>query len=116
MTVVQKDVVIPPLERAKQNPLMLGLFLPIQSGAWSPSTAPRQTSWTFDYNARCTLRAEELGFDLVFGLAQWMGKGGYGGAMGVPGMATDPPIGTPGRPAPTKRLPLLSTVPVLYGW
>src|SRR3712207_9024992 len=97
MTVVQKDVVIPPLERAKQNPLMLGLFLPIQSGAWSPSTAPRQTSWTLDYNARCTLRAEELGFDLVFGLAQWMGKGGYGGGERVRGRGTHPAIVKIGR-------------------
>ena len=50
-----------PLEAAKLQPLMMGLFLPIQSGAWSPSTAPRGTSWTFDYNARCTVRAEEFG-------------------------------------------------------
>src|SRR5918998_6324272 len=103
MAAEQKDVVLPHLERAKRNPLMLGLFLPIQSGAWSPSTAPRQTSWTFDYNARCTLRAEELGFDLVFGLAQWMGKGGYGGGERVRGMAADPLIVTPGPPPPPKR-------------
>lgn len=67
------------------------LFLPLQSGAWSPSTAPRETSWTFDYNAQCTPpRAEQLGFDLVFGLAQWLGKGGYGGAMQFRGMSQDP--------------------------
>ena len=73
--------VLKPLQEATRNPLMLGLFLPIQSGAWSPSMAPRGTSWRFDYNAQCTIRAEEFGFDLVFGLAQWMGKGGYGGEM-----------------------------------
>lgn len=112
----QKEVVLPHLEQAKQNPLMLGLFLPIQSGAWSPSTAPRQTSWTFDYNARCTVRAEELGFDLVFGLAQWMGKGGYGGAMKFREMATDPLLVTAGLAAITKRILLISTVHVLYGW
>ncbi len=116
MTVGQKDVVFPHLERAKQNPLMLGLFLPIQSGAWSPSTAPRQTSWTFDYNAQCTLRAEEMGFDLVFGLAQWMGKGGYGGEMKFREMATDPLLVTAGLAALTKRILLISTVHVLYGW
>ncbi len=116
MAVSQKDVVLPHLERAKRNPLMLGLFLPIQSGAWSPSTAPRQTSWTFDYNAQCTLRAEELGFDLVFGLAQWMGKGGYGGEMRFREMATDPLLVTAGLAALTKRIMLVSTVHVLYGW
>ena len=51
----------PQLEAAKRNRLMLGLFLPLQSGAWSPSTAPRETSWTFDYNVACAQRAEALG-------------------------------------------------------
>lgn len=104
------------LEQAKANPLMLGLFLPIQSGAWSPSTAPRDTSWTFDYNARCTVMAEELGFDLVFGLAQWMGKGGYGGEMKFREMATDPLLVTAGLAAITRRILLVSTVHILYGW
>ena len=105
-----------PLEAAKQNPMMLGLFLPIQSGAWSPSTAPRETSWTFDYNARCTVMAEELGFDLVFGLAQWMGRGGYGGEMKFRENATDPLLVTAGLAAITKRILLVSTVHILYGW
>ena len=99
-----------------RQPLMLGLFLPIQSGAWSPSTAPRDTDWTFDYNARCTVRAEELGFDLVFGLAQWLGKGGYGGKMMFREMSTDPLIVTAGLAALTKRILLISTVHILYGW
>jgi FMNH2-dependent dimethyl sulfone monooxygenase len=105
-----------PLQTAMRQPLMLGLFLPIQSGAWSPSTAPRDTSWTFDYNARCTVRAEELGFDLVFGLAQWLGKGGYGGTMKFREMSTDPLIVTAGLAALTKRIMLVSTVNILYGW
>ena len=105
-----------PLQTAMRQPLMLGLFLPIQSGAWSPSTAPRDTSWTFDYNARCAVRAEELGFDLVFGLAQWLGKGGYGGAMKFREMSNDPLIVTAGLAALTKRILLVSTVHILYGW
>ncbi len=105
-----------PLEAAKQNPLMMGLFLPIQSGAWSPSTAPRETSWTFDYNAKCTVRAEEFGFDLVFGLAQWLGKGGYGGEMKFREMSTDPLMITAGLAAITKKILLVSTVHILYGW
>ena len=78
-----------PLERAARHPLMLGLFIPLQQGAWSPSTWTRSTSWSFEYNAECTVRAEELGFDLVFGLAQWLGKGGYGATCDS---ASTPPI------------------------
>ena len=59
-----------PLAHACRQPLMLGLFLPIQNGGWTPSTAPRGTDWGFDYNAQLTVRAETLGFDLAFGLAQ----------------------------------------------
>ena len=106
----------PPLAAAMKNPLMLGLFLPLQSGAWSPSLAPRGTSWTFDYNARCAVMAEGFGFDLVFGLAQWMGKGGYGGEMAFREKANDPLLVTAGLAALTKRILLISTVHVLYGW
>jgi FMNH2-dependent dimethyl sulfone monooxygenase len=106
----------PALEAALSQPLMLGLFLPLQSGAWSPSTAPRGTSWTFDYNARLTQQAEALGFDLVFGLAQWMGKGGYGGAMRFRETANDPLLVTAGLAVVTRRILLISTVHILYGW
>ena len=68
-----------PFSRVLHQPLILGLFLPVQSGGWSASLLPRTTDWTFDYNAALTRRAEALGFDLVFGLAQWTSKGGYGG-------------------------------------
>ena len=71
-----QDDMLTPLERLPKNKLILGLFLPMQEGAWSPSRAPRSTSWTFDYLSKCTLQAEEFGFDLAFGLAQWMSKGG----------------------------------------
>ena len=112
----QSVPVLKPLEEAKRNKLMLGLFLPLQSGAWSPSTAPRGTSWTFEYNKRCAVRAEELGFDLVFGLAQWMGKGGYGGEMKFRKSSTDPLMVTAGLAAVTTKLILISTVHILYGW
>lgn len=107
---------IPALEEAKKNALLLGLFLPLQSGAWSPSNAPRDTNPSFDYNARCTLMAEEMGFDLVFGLAQWLGKGGYGGEMRFREDANDPLLVTAGLAAITKRIMLVSTVHILYGW
>lgn len=107
---------IPALEEAKKNRLLLGLFLPIQSGAWSPSLAPRDTNPSFEYNAKCTLMAEKMGFDLVFGLAQWMGKGGYGGEMKFREDANDPLLITAGLAAITKRIMLVSTVHILYGW
>lgn len=106
----------PLLAAAMENPLMLGLFLPLQSGAWSPSKLPRGTTWTFDYNARLTQMAERQGFDLVFGLAQWMGKGGYGGEIAFRETANDPLLITAGLAAVTQRILLISTVHILYGW
>jgi len=105
-----------PLGRASRHPLMLGLFLPLQQGAWSPSTWTRGTSWSFAYNAECAVRADELGFDLVFGLAQWMGKGGYGGTMQFRANATDPLLVTAGLAPLTRNVMLISTVHILYGW
>ena len=107
---------ISPLARAARHPLMLGLFLPLQQGAWSPSTWPRSTSWSFPYNAECAVRADELGFDLVFGLAQWLGKGGYGGEMQFRANATDPLLVTAGLAPLTRNVILISTVHILYGW
>lgn len=105
-----------PLERAAKNKMILGLFIPLQNGAWTPSTYPRGTDWTFEYNAECTVRAEELGFDLVFGLAQWLGKGGLGGDMKFRETTQDPLLVTAGLAALTKNIMLISTVHVLYGW
>jgi FMNH2-dependent dimethyl sulfone monooxygenase len=105
-----------PIVRARRQPLMLGLFLPLQQGAWSPSTWTRGTSWSFGYNAACAVRADELGFDLVFGLAQWLGKGGYGGSMQFRANATDPLLVTAGLAPLTRNVILISTVHILYGW
>ena len=103
-------------ERAVRQPLMLGLFLPHQSGAWTPSTAPRETSWTFEYNAELAVRAEEIGLDLVFALATWLGKGGYGGEMEFRGRTLDPFIASAAFAPLTRNILLISTVHVLYGW
>jgi FMNH2-dependent dimethyl sulfone monooxygenase len=104
-----------PLSRALAQPLMLGLFLPIQSGGWSMSTLPRTTDWTFDYNARLTRKAEDLGFDLVFGLAQWLGKDGHGGAMRYRRESLDSFIAIGSLAAITHRILLISTLHILYG-
>lgn len=105
-----------PLERLQRQPVILGLFLPTQSGGWTPSTAPRGTTWTFDYNARLTQQAERAGFDLVFALAQWLGKGGWGGETRYREQSLDPLIATAGMVGMTERIALISTVHVLYGW
>ena len=105
-----------PLARLPNHKLLLGLFLPMQQGAWSPSRAPRSTSWTFDYIARCTRTAEQFGFDLVFGLAQWLGKGGYGGEMHFREHEVDPIIANAALAALTQRIVLINTVHVLYAW
>jgi len=102
-----------PLSRAFEQPVLLGLFLPIQAGGWTQSTLPRSTDWSFDYNKALTLRAEELGFDLVFALSQWLPKGGYGGVFD--GNALDSFVSVAALSAVTRRILLVSTVHVLYG-
>lgn len=105
-----------PLERALEQPMMLGLFLPIHNGGWSISTLPRGTDWTFDYNAAITQRAEEVGFDLAFGPAHWLSKGGFGGTTRYRETSLDAFVATAAIAAVTKRILLISTVHVLYDW
>jgi len=104
-----------PFSRVIRQPLILGLFLPVQSGGWSASLLPRTTDWTFDYNAALTRRAEELGFDLVFGLAQWASKDGYGGISKYREDSLDPFIAVTALSAITERILLISTIHVLFG-
>ncbi|WP_316189261.1 LLM class flavin-dependent oxidoreductase [Bradyrhizobium sp. SZCCHNS1054] len=102
-----------PLSQALTQPLLLGLFLPIQAGGWSASTLQRTTSWHFDYNRDLVLAAEGLGFDLVFALSQWLPKGGYGGVF--TGEALDSFVTTAALTSLTRRIILISTIHVLYG-
>jgi FMNH2-dependent dimethyl sulfone monooxygenase len=104
-----------PLMRAFRQPLMLGVFLPLQTGGWSQSTLPRGTDWTFAYNLELTRRAEELGFDIAFGLSQWLPKGGFGGETGYRENFLDPFVSAIALASATKSILLLGTVHVLYG-
>lgn len=104
-----------PLAQVTRNKLILGLFLPIQSGGWSPSTEPRGTDWSFAYNAKLTKRCEEIGFDLVFGQAQWLGADGYGGKTNYRAQSLDAFIAAAGLCAITERLIIISTLHILYG-
>lgn len=104
-----------PLSRITDQPLMLGLFLPTQNGGFSQSLYPRATQWNFDYNLRLTQQAEAAGFDFVFGLQQWVRKGGFGGEMKYRENFLDPFIATVALAPVTKRMVTISTVHVLYG-
>ncbi|SDV48941.1 LLM class flavin-dependent oxidoreductase [Chitinasiproducens palmae] len=104
-----------PLSKAARQPLMLGLFLPTQTGGFSQSTHPRGTDWSFDYNRQLTLQAEEAGFDFVFGLQQWLPKGGFGGESHYRENFLDPFISTVAIGALTRRIVTISTVHILYG-
>ena len=102
-----------PISLALKQPLLLGLFLPIQAGGWSASTLPRTTDWNFDYNLALVEKAEALGFDLVFALSQWLPKGGYGGVFN--GEALDSFMSLAAMTARTRRIILVATSHVLYG-
>ncbi|MDR5836068.1 LLM class flavin-dependent oxidoreductase [Caballeronia sp. LZ034LL] len=104
-----------PLSQAARQPLMLGLFLPTQTGGFSQSTYPRGTDWSFDYNRTLSLRAEAHGFEFVFGLQQWIPKGGFGGESRYRENFLDPFMSTVALSALTRRLITISTVHVLYG-
>jgi len=102
-----------PLSQALKQPVLLGLFLPIHHGGWSSSHLPRTTDWSFDYNAKLTQKAEELGFDLVFGYSTWQPKGGQGPTRTEAGL--DAFIATASLAGMTSRILLISTIHVLYG-
>lgn len=104
-----------PLGQALRQPLLLGVFLPIHNGGWTMSAYPRDTDWTFDYNAALTRQAEDLGLDLVFGPAHWLSKGGFGGEMRYRETALDALMASAGLAAVTQRILLISTVHVFYG-
>lgn len=104
-----------PLSRITRQPMMLGLFLPTQTGGFSQSTLPRGTRWDFDYNKQLTLQAEAYGFDFVFGLQQWIAKGGFGGEANYRENFLDPFISTVALGAVTTSIVTISTVHILYG-
>jgi dimethylsulfone monooxygenase len=104
-----------PLSRAVRQPMMLGLFLPTQTGGFSQSTLLRGTRWDFEYNKTLTLAAEAHGFDFVFGLQQWLPKGGFGGPSRYRENFLDPFISTVALAPLTTRIITISTVHILYG-
>lgn len=104
-----------PLSKAMRQPLMLGVFLPLQTGGWSQSTLPRGTDWTFDYNLQLVREAEDLGFELAFGLSQWLPKGGFGGEMRYRENFLDPFVAAVALASATRSILLFGTIHILYG-
>ncbi|AAK91038.1 LLM class flavin-dependent oxidoreductase [Agrobacterium rhizogenes] len=102
-----------PVARIFRQPTMLGLFLPLNAGGWSASHLPRTTSWDFGYNRNLVRIADELGFDIVFGLSQWLPKGGFGEVLN--GTSLDPFVTMAALATETKNILLASTVHILYG-
>ena len=72
------------------------------NGELAPSKAPRVADWQFDYNATLTVRAEELGFDLIFGLAQSPGSEGHGGETAYRKNSLDSMLVAAGKAALTR--------------
>ncbi|MEJ0095671.1 MAG: LLM class flavin-dependent oxidoreductase [Methylocella sp.] len=95
--------------------MMIGLFLPTQTGGFSQSKLHRGIRWDFEYNKKLTLAAEAHGFDFVFGLQQWTPKGGFGGEMNYRENFLDPFISTVALGAVTTSIVTISTVHILYG-
>lgn len=104
-----------PLARIASQPMMIGLFLPTQTGGFSQSKLARGTRWDFEYNKQLTLAAEAYGFDFVFSLQQWNPKGGFGGEIGYRENFLDPFVTTVALSAVTKSIVTISTVHILYG-
>lgn len=63
------------MERDDKKYLELGIFMPNCSYAYTASRIETTTDWTWDYNKRVALLAEELGFDFLVPLGRWRGHG-----------------------------------------
>lgn len=105
-----------PADIIGNQPFLLGLFLPIYKHGWTVSTAERGTDWGFDYNAGLVRTAEDLGFDLTFGFANWLGREGYGGAMRYREDSLDALATAAALTAITRRIAVIATIHPLYNW
>lgn len=86
----------------------LGLFLPNESWAEYPTLARTTTEWTYAYNRRAALAAEEAGFAFALPAGRW--KGLQGEAINWRGASLDTITLTSGLLEATSRLTILTTV------
>jgi len=91
-------------------PLKLGLFMPNCSNSYSISTRKRDPDdWTYESNLKIALRAEELGFELLFPVAKWRG---FGGVTNYLGTSLETMTWASALLARTSRIRIFSTVHV----
>jgi FMNH2-dependent dimethyl sulfone monooxygenase len=91
-------------------PLKLGLFMPNCSNAYSISSRKKDPDdWTYESNLKIALRAEELGFELLFPVSKWRG---YGGVTNYLGTSLETMTWASALLARTSRIKVFSTVHV----
>jgi alkanesulfonate monooxygenase SsuD/methylene tetrahydromethanopterin reductase-like flavin-dependent oxidoreductase (luciferase family) len=91
-------------------PLKLGLFMPNCSYAYSISSRKQDLDdWTYESNLRIALRAEEMGFELLFPVAKWRG---YGGVTNYLGTSLETMTWASALLTRTSRIKIFSTVHV----
>lgn len=91
-------------------PLKLGLFMPNCSNAYSISSRKQVLDdWTYESNLKIALRAEQLGFELLFPVSKWRG---YGGVTNYLGTSLETMTWAAALLAQTSRINVFSTVHV----
>lgn len=88
--------------------LRLGLFLPNESWAEFPTLAPTTTEWTYEYNRRAALTAEQAGFSFALPAGRW--KGLQGDSLNWRGASLDTITLTAGLLEATERITILTTI------
>lgn len=98
--------------RLDKHPFITGLFLPCLDGGWSISSAPRSTTYEFQYNRKLVNMVEDLDFDLIFQVGQW--RPGYGGKIKYRDKTLEPMTTNAALAAVTSSCLLLTTSHILY--
>lgn len=94
-----------------ENPLRLGVFLPVTNDGWVISHAATRFEPSFAMNRDITLHAERLGFDFAFSMVKWRG---FGGEFGFWDKALESLTLMAGLAAVTSRIGLIgSTQPLV---
>jgi pyrimidine oxygenase len=84
-----------------------GVFLPVGSGGWIPSTTTPELDASYAYNKKVTQLAERIGFDFTLSQAVWRG---YGGPSGHFDVNIESLITTAGLAESTEQIGVWSTV------
>jgi dimethylsulfone monooxygenase len=104
-----------PLSCVLRQPLILGLFLPVQSGGWSASLLPRTTDLDFRLQRRADQASRTARIRPRLRSCAVDEQGGYGGVSQYREDSLDPFVTVAALSAITDRILLISTVHVLFG-